>query len=134
MLGLMGRFLTFRRSGPWAIEWCTAGTSFSKPVVVDEGVEGAIERWGDLAPLHNPPSLAALRACRRLLPKAVHVAVFDTAFHATIPERAWRYAIPHDLAEKLKIRRYGFHGTSHRFVAETVARLMAERGFLPLKA
>ena len=53
---------------------------------------------------------------------------------ATIPERAWKYAIPHDLAEKLKIRRYGFHGTSHRFVAETVARLMAERGFLPLKA
>lgn len=107
------------------------GDEFSEPVVVDEKVEEAIERWADLAPLHNPPNLAALRACRRLLPEALHVAVFDTAFHVTIPERAWRYAIPRELADRLKIRRYGFHGTSHRFVTETVLRLMAQQGSDP---
>jgi acetate kinase len=93
------------------------GARFSAPVRVDEEVERTIAALGPLAPLHNPQNLAGIRAARRLLPDLVHVAVFDTAFHATLPSRARHYAIDRELAEKHAVRRYGFHGTSHAYVA-----------------
>ena len=93
------------------------GETFSEPTRIDEAVEEAIERLAPLAPLHNPPNLAGIRAARALLPDKLHVAVFDTAFHATLPNRARRYAIDSELADKHGVRRYGFHGTSHQFVA-----------------
>lgn len=93
------------------------GKRFVRPTVIDDRVVAAIEALEDLAPLHNGPSLAAIRACREVLgPSVPMVAVFDTAFHATLPEHAYRYAIPYELAERHGIRRFGFHGTSYRYV------------------
>ena len=97
------------------------GTQFTQPTLIDDEVERAIESLSALAPLHNPPALAAIRAARALLPDIPHVAVFDTAFHATLPKRAREYALPIGLARQLGIRRYGFHGTNHAHVARTVA-------------
>ncbi|MCP4868402.1 MAG: acetate/propionate family kinase [Proteobacteria bacterium] len=94
---------------------------FEEPVVLDDAVEGFIEELTPLAPLHNPANLAGIRAARRLLPDVPHIAVFDTAFHSTLPNRAKRYAIPQELADKHGIRRYGFHGPSHKYVAERAA-------------
>jgi len=99
------------------------GTAYTQPTVVDDDVEAGIAALCDLAPLHNPANLAALRAARRLLPDAVHVAVFDTAFHATLPRRAYLYGLPLSYAER-GLRRYGFHGTSHDFVTREAARLL----------
>lgn len=99
------------------------GEYFSSPVLIDASVEARIEECAALAPLHNPPSLKTYRAARDLLPRAAHAAVFDTAFHATIPPRAFTYGLPHDLCERYRLRRYGFHGTSHRYVAERFAKL-----------
>ncbi len=100
------------------------GARFVEPVLIDDAVIAGIEELEDLAPLHNRPSLAGIRAARAVLGGAVPmVAVFDTAFHAALPERAWRYAIPWDLAERHGIRRFGFHGTSYRYVTERYARL-----------
>jgi acetate kinase len=93
------------------------GRRFVRPTVIDNDVVAAIEALEDLAPLHNGPSLAVIRACRATLGRDVPmVAVFDTAFHATLPEHAYRYAIPHEMAERHGIRRFGFHGTSYRYV------------------
>ena len=89
------------------------GERFTDPVLVDAAVEAEIEALSNLAPLHNPINLAGIRAARRALPQLPHVAVFDTAFHATLPPRARTYALPAKLSERLGIRRYGFHGTSH---------------------
>lgn len=97
------------------------GARFSAPVRIDEEVERTIAELGPLAPLHNPQNLAGVVAARRLLPDLVHVAVFDTAFHATLPSRARHYAIDRALAEKHAVRRYGFHGTSHAYVARLAA-------------
>jgi acetate kinase len=95
------------------------GRSFVRPTVIDDQVVAAIEALEDLAPLHNRPSLAAIRACRQVLgPEVPMVAVFDTAFHAALPEHAYRYAIPYELAERHGVRRFGFHGTSYRYVVE----------------
>ena len=102
------------------------GERFVEPTLVDAGVEEAIEALGVLAPLHNPPNLAGIRAARRLLPDLPHVAVFDTAFHATLPRRARAYALDADLAESSGLRRYGFHGTSHAFVARRAAEWLGE--------
>jgi acetate kinase len=100
------------------------GTRFTAPVLVDAGVEQALEALEALAPLHNAPSVAGIRAARRALgPATAMVAVFDTAFHATLPEHAFRYAIPHELAERHGIRRFGFHGTSYRAVLARYCRL-----------
>lgn len=94
------------------------GSSFTGPVPIDAQVVEEIESLAVLAPLHNPPSLHGIRAARELLgPAMPMVAVFDTAFHHTIPEHAATYALPYDLSEKHRIRRYGFHGTAHRFLA-----------------
>ena len=97
------------------------GEQFSQPTIIDDAVEAAIEALIPMAPLHNPSNLAGIRAARALLPDVPHVAVFDTAFHATLPRRAKAYALPKDLVEKHSIRRYGFHGTSHAWVSRQVA-------------
>ncbi len=100
------------------------GDRFTEPTLVDDAVVDAIEGLAPLAPLHNPANAAGIRAARRLLPDVPHVAVFDTAFHSTLPSRARRYAIPTPLADKHGIRRYGFHGPSHAFVAHKAAEFM----------
>lgn len=103
------------------------GARFRASVVIDDDVEDAIEQLSHLAPLHNPVNLAGIRAGRTVLPRVPHVAVFDTAFHATIPAEAYTYALPFELAEKWGIRRYGFHGISHRFVTERYAAIAGRR-------
>jgi acetate kinase len=102
------------------------GEHFSQPTLIDEGVEQTIEELISLAPLHNPANLAGIRAARKLFADLPHVAVFDTAFHATLPRRAQRYALPAELADKHGIRRYGFHGTSHAWVANRAAQHLNE--------
>jgi len=98
------------------------GESFSQPAVIDERVLAAIEECVPLAPLHNPANLLGIRAAMTAFPGVPQTAVFDTAFHQTMPPRAFHYAIPHRLYEKHRIRRYGFHGTSHAYVATEAAR------------
>jgi len=100
------------------------GEEFTGSVVVDERVIASIEKFADLAPLHNPPNLAGIRAVQHELPNIKQVACFDTAFHATIPKVAYMYALPYELYEKYSIRRYGFHGISHRYVARRAAAIM----------
>jgi acetate kinase len=100
------------------------GEEFTGSVLVDDHVIASIERFADLAPLHNPANLTGLRAAQRKLPGVPQVACFDTAFHATIPEVAYTYAFPRELYEKFHIRRYGFHGTSHRYVARRAAQIL----------
>lgn len=102
------------------------GPRFDAPVRIDDDIEAAIEALIPLAPLHNPANLAGIRAARAALPEVPHVAVFDTAFHATLPNRARTYALPTELAEKHGIRRYGFHGPSHQFVAQRAADALGE--------
>jgi acetate kinase len=97
------------------------GTRFVGPTVIDDSVEAGIESLIDLAPLHNPPGLACIRAARAVLPGVPHVAVFDTAFHATLPDHAATYAIARDVAAEHGIRRYGFHGTSFQSVSKGAA-------------
>ncbi|MBN9606200.1 MAG: acetate kinase [Actinomycetales bacterium] len=100
------------------------GERFDAPTLVDDGVEAAIEELAELAPLHNPPALAGIRAARRALPGVPQVAVFDTAFHRTLPPEAATYALDLDLARAHGVRRYGFHGTSYRYVAGATARFL----------
>lgn len=101
------------------------GSVFSKSVLVDDKVIEQIEELSDLAPLHNPANAQGLRACRAVFGKDVpEVAVFDTAFHSTMPDYAYLYPIPYEYYEKYHVRRYGFHGTSHRFVSARCAELM----------
>ena len=97
------------------------GDRFSGPTVVDDDVLDRIRALVPLAPLHNPANIAGIEVARRRYPDVPQVAVFDTAFHATMPPRAWRYALPRELADRLGIRRYGFHGTSHAYVARRAA-------------
>lgn len=99
------------------------GGAFPGAMVIDANVEQAIDHLSALAPLHNPRSLAAYRAARVHEPRAVHVAVFDTGFHQTLPRHAYAYAIPDRYLEEKKLRRYGFHGISHRSVALRFAKL-----------
>ncbi|MGI8458340.1 MAG: acetate kinase [Propionibacteriaceae bacterium] len=97
------------------------GARFSQPTVIADDVVEEIEQLSSLAPLHNPPAVAGIRAAQQLLPDVAHVAVFDTAFFATLPEPARTYAIPTEIIQKLGIRRYGFHGTSHGYVSRLTA-------------
>ena len=100
------------------------GERFTAPARIDDEVVSAVEALEELAPLHNRPSLQVIGACRRILgPSVPMIAVFDTAFHATLPEHARRYAIPWELASKHGIRRYGFHGTSYRSVLARYAEI-----------
>ncbi|MEN9402972.1 MAG: hypothetical protein RL091_1675, partial [Verrucomicrobiota bacterium] len=96
--------------------------AFSHSVLIDAGVLAGIERCCALAPLHNPANLAGIRAAQKMFPETPQVAVFDTAFHQTIPRHAFLYAVPYDWYENDGFRRYGFHGTSHRYVAGEAAR------------
>lgn len=100
------------------------GEEFTGSVVIDDAVLASIERMSDLAPLHNPPNLTGIRAAMHALPGVPQVACFDTAYHTTIPQVAFTYALPYELYEELGIRRYGFHGTSHRYVARRAAELL----------
>ncbi len=100
------------------------GEEFTGSVMIDEKVIESIERFADLAPLHNPPNLTGIRAAITKLPGVPQVACFDTAFHASIPKTAWLYALPYELYEKYRIRRYGFHGTSHRYVSSKAAEIL----------
>ncbi len=100
------------------------GEFFSDSVVITGEVINAIEACSELAPLHNPPNLIGIRACEKLMPSTPQVAVFDTAFHQTMPEKAYLYAIPYELYEKYKVRKYGFHGTSHKFVSLEAAKIL----------
>ena len=103
------------------------GDKFSRSVLVDEAAIDAINEMRDISPLHNPPQAATIRACRSVFGEAVPmVAVFDTAFHATMPPKAYTFAIPYKYYEEHGVRRYGFHGTSHRYVSGRVAELMGE--------
>jgi acetate kinase len=100
------------------------GEKYSQPVIINDDVERTIKRLGALAPIHNPVNLKGIRLAKQVFPEVPHVAIFDTAFHRTLSARAQAYAIDHTLAEKHGIRRYGFHGTSHEYVAEEAARLL----------
>ncbi|GAB3657965.1 acetate/propionate family kinase [Glycomyces tarimensis] len=100
------------------------GDRFVQPVVVDDEVEAAIGELVALAPLHNPANLEGIQVARKLFPKLPQVAVFDTAFHATVPERAHLYAVPDEWRERHGVRRYGFHGTSHAYVSRKAAEML----------
>lgn len=100
------------------------GKIFDEPVMITEEVEKQIESLFSLAPLHNPINLLGIRIAKKYFPDLPHVAVFDTAYHSTIPPRAKNYALPKELIEKHHIERYGFHGTSHRYVAEQAAKFL----------
>ncbi|MCB7303209.1 acetate kinase [Bariatricus massiliensis] len=102
------------------------GENFSKSVVVTEEVKKAIEECNDLAPLHNPANLIGIAACESLMPGTPQVVVFDTAFHQTMPEKAYMYGLPYEYYDKYKVRRYGFHGTSHSFVSKRVAEFLGK--------
>lgn len=100
------------------------GERFTGPVLVNNEITRAIERLNPLAPLHNPPGVLCIRAATRAWPKVPQVAVFDTSFHRTLPEEAWRYALPDELYRQYGIRRYGFHGTSVEYVGRRAAGLL----------
>jgi len=100
------------------------GEEFTGSEVINEEVIASIEKFAQLAPLHNPPNLAGIHAAQAILPAVTQVACFDTAFHATIPQVAYMYALPYEIYEDYHVRRYGFHGTSHRYVARRAAELL----------
>ena len=102
------------------------GEKFASSVVITDEVYQAIEECNDLAPLHNPANLIGIAACQKLMPGTPMVAVFDTAFHQTMPQKAYMYGLPYEYYEKYKVRRYGFHGTSHRFVSKRAAELVGK--------
>jgi len=103
-----------------------AGEKYTSSVLITDDVIEALEECVDLAPLHNPPNLLGIAACKELMPNTPMVGVFDTAFHQTMPPESYIYAIPYEYYEKYGIRRYGFHGTSHRYVAERAAAMMGK--------
>ncbi len=106
----------------WGTGWCTGGDRYGAPTLIDDSVIKGIQELCELAPLHNPAALDGIKAAREALgPSVPMVAVFDTAFHATVPDYAFTYALPYQLAEKHKIRRYGFHGTAHQYMLEQYA-------------
>lgn len=103
------------------------GEKFASSVVIDAEVMKAIEDCNDLAPLHNPANLIGINSCKEIMPDVPMVAVFDTAFHQTMPKKAYLYGLPYEYYEKYKVRRYGFHGTSHDFVSNRVAEIMGRK-------
>lgn len=100
------------------------GEIFHQPVPVDDAVKENIRRLAELAPLHNPANLLGIEACEKVIPGIIQVAVFDTAFHHTIPPHAYMYSIPYKFYEQYGIRKYGFHGTSHQYVAQRAAEML----------
>jgi len=110
------------------------GEKFVQPTLITDDVVAEIEKVSQLAPLHNPPNLDGIRACLRLMPGIPQVAVFDTAFHATIPDYAYMYALPYDYYTAYGVRRYGFHGTSHQYVAGIALEMLESHGVPPEKS
>ncbi len=102
------------------------GEKFASSVVITPEVKAAIEECNDLAPLHNPANLIGIEACEKLMPGVPMVAVFDTAFHQTMPGKAYTYGLPYEYYEKYKVRRYGFHGTSHSYVSKRLAEFLGK--------
>ncbi|MDD2260989.1 MAG: acetate kinase [Clostridia bacterium] len=100
------------------------GEKFNKPVLIDDSVIKIMEDCIDLAPLHNPAGISGIRVCQEILKDVPMVAVFDTAFHQTIPDYAYMYALPYEMYEKYGVRKYGFHGTNHRYVSRRAAEIM----------
>lgn len=102
------------------------GEKFASSTILNEEVLKVIEECNDLAPLHNPANLIGIRACQELMPNVPMVGVFDTAFHQTMPKKAYLYGIDYDYYEKYKVRRYGFHGTSHSYVSKRAAEIVGK--------
>ena len=102
------------------------GEKFASSVVITDEVIAEVEKCSDLAPLHNPATLIGVRACQAIMPGVPMVGVFDTAFHQTMPSKAYMYALPMEYYNKYKVRRYGFHGTSHSFVSKKVAEVVGK--------
>ena len=100
------------------------GENFKDSAIIDEAVIKEIERISDLAPLHNPANLIGIKAFRKILPNVVQVVVFDTSFHQTMPAESYMYAVPYEWYEKYGVRKYGFHGTSHKYVAMQAAKYL----------
>lgn len=103
------------------------GEKFANSVVIDDEVISAVKECNDLAPLHNPANLIGINSCREIMPDVPMVAVFDTAFHQTMPKKAYLYGLPLEYYEKYKVRRYGFHGTSHDFVSSRAAEILGKK-------
>jgi len=103
-----------------------AGEKYASSVVIDENVMKALDECIKLAPLHNPPNIIGINACKELMPSTPMVAVFDTAFHQTLPKEAYMYALPYELYKDYGIRKYGFHGTSHKYVSQVAAEMMGK--------
>ena len=103
------------------------GEKFASSVVINDEVMAAIAECNDLAPLHNPANIIGINACKEVMPGVPMVAVFDTAFHQTMPDKAYMYGIPYEYYEKYKVRRYGFHGTSHDFVSKRAAEILGKK-------
>lgn len=101
-----------------------AGEKYASSVLIDDDVMAALRECIELAPLHNPPNIVGIEVAQRLMPNVKHVGVFDTAFHQTMPDYAYMYALPYELYEQYRVRRYGFHGTSHKYVAERAAAIL----------
>ncbi|MDP3058303.1 MAG: acetate/propionate family kinase, partial [bacterium] len=101
-----------------------AGEAYASSVLITEDVLKALHHCIELAPLHNPPNIMGIEVCAKLMPNVKHVGVFDTAFHQTMPQHAYLYALPLELYDKYGIRRYGFHGTSHKYVSQRAADLL----------
>ncbi|MBU5668948.1 acetate kinase [Peptoniphilus sp. MSJ-1] len=102
------------------------GEDFAQSVIIDDKVLKAIEDNVEIAPLHNPPNIMGIKACQKLLPNVKQVAVFDTAFHQTMPAESYIYALPYEYYEKYRIRRYGFHGTSHKYITNRAAEMLGK--------
>lgn len=103
------------------------GEEFSESVLINDQVIGSIEKYAELAPLHNPPNLQGILACKEIMHEKKQVAVFDTAFHQTMPPKSYMYAIPYEYYKKYKVRRYGFHGTSHHYVSLATAKFLNKK-------
>ena len=103
-----------------------AGEKFATSVVINDEVEAALKECIDLAPLHNPANIMGIDACKAILPGVPMVAVFDTAFHQTMPKKSYLYGLPHELYTKYGVRRYGFHGTSHKYVSQRAAAMLGK--------
>ena len=103
------------------------GEKFASSVRIDDEVMAVLETCIVLAPLHNPPNIEGIKACREIMPNVPQVGVFDTAFHQSMPKESYLYGLPYDIYENYGIRRYGFHGTSHRYVAERCAELLGKK-------
>lgn len=120
-VGVLGDIKGVRAIGHRVVH---GGESFSNPVLINAEVKDKIKNCFDLAPLHNPPNYEGILACEEIFPNIPQVAVFDTAFHQTIPQKAYLYGIPYNYYRKYCVRRYGFHGTSHRFVSLRVQKIL----------